>query len=97
MFVVNITQKGSTAYMIALMAVYWMSEVIPIGVTSLLPLAFFPFLGIMTAAEVSVQYCRDTMFLLLSSLMVAIVFEEWNVHKRVALRVLMTVGSKPRW
>ena len=79
----------------ALMAVWWVTEAIPVPVTGLLPLALFPPLGVATMAEASVPYGDPLIFLFLGGFLLAIGLERWNLHRRIALRVVSLVGTRP--
>ncbi|XP_078680627.1 Na(+)/citrate cotransporter-like isoform X1 [Branchiostoma floridae x Branchiostoma belcheri] len=87
---------AACGYAVIIMAVYWASEALPLPVTGLLPIFLFPMLGIQSARDVSVNYAKDAIFLLIGSVMFAIAIERWNLHKRIALRVLLTVGVEPK-
>lgn len=78
-----------------LMATWWVFEVVPLAVTALLPVILYPLLGIMDGKAVSQTYINHIIFLFLGGFMVALAMQRWNLHKRIALRILMITGTKP--
>ena len=79
----------------SLMAVWWLTEAIPIPATALLPLALFPLLGITDSKQASAPYANHLIFLFLGGFFIAIAMEKWNLHKRIALRIIDLVGTSP--
>jgi len=80
----------------AWMAIWWVSEALPLGATSLLPLALFPLLGVASAKATAAPYMSPFIVLLMAGFMAALSLERWDLHRRMALRVLLAVGTSPR-
>ncbi len=78
-----------------LMAAWWITEVVPLAVTSLLPVALFPLFGIMDGKDVSATYFNEVIFLFMGGFLVALAMERWNLHKRIALHILCITGVSP--
>ena len=78
-----------------LMALWWATEIVPLAITSLLPLILFPVLGIMNGKDVSSTYFNHVIFLFLGGFLVALAIQKWDLHKRMALKILLVVGVSP--
>lgn len=89
-------EVARTAAVAFWMAVWWISGAVHLAVTSLLPLALFPLLGVMDARSVAAQYVNDIIFLYLGGFLVALAMERWDLHRRIALRLLLFFGVQPR-
>lgn len=78
-----------------LMATWWITEAVPLAVTSLLPVALFPILGVMDGKAVSATYFNNTIFLFMGGFLVALAMERWELHKRIAYKILCITGVSP--
>jgi sodium-dependent dicarboxylate transporter 2/3/5 len=77
------------------MAIWWLTEVVHLAVTALLPVILLPLLGIADSKIVAGQYMDPIIFLFIGGFMIAFAIEKWHLHQRIALRILMKVGTKP--
>lgn len=92
-----------TAATAVLMAVWWMTEAIPIPATALLPLIIFPLAvpaeesdGGVTVSAVGANYGNDVIFLFMGGFLLALGMQRWNLHRRIALMVLQWMGSNTK-
>ncbi|MEZ2457320.1 SLC13 family permease [Salinicoccus roseus] len=92
----DMTGEANTVLGVLLwVAVWWVTEALPIPVTSLLPLILFPLGGVMETGEVSASYGDSLIFLFAGSFLIALSMEKWNLHRRVALSIISMVGTNP--
>ncbi|XP_064302479.1 solute carrier family 13 member 1 isoform X1 [Phalacrocorax carbo] len=91
------TKEAECAYTLFVVAIFWLTEALPLAVSALLPAFMFPLFGIMESKEVASAYFKDFHLLLIGVICLATSIEKWNFHKRVALRMVMLVGVNPAW
>ena len=88
----EITRMAAVA---VLMAGWWITEAIPIPATALLPVALFPLLGILDGRTTAALYFNDTIFLFIGGFIMALAMQKWRLHRRIALRIILALGSGP--
>ncbi len=78
-----------------LMAVFWITEAIPIPATAIMPIFLYPALSVMKTGAVTASYASPTIYLFMGGFFIAVAMERWNLHKRIALYTIRLVGSSP--
>jgi len=74
-------------------AVWWITEAVPIAVTALLPIVLFPLSGGMGLNETTASYGHKYVFLYIGGFILALAIEKWKLHKRIALTIIKIVGT----
>ncbi len=76
-----------------MMAMFWSFEVLPIAVTALLPLVASPLLGISDLNDTARPYAHPVIFLFMGGFVLGLAMERWNLHRRIALWIMLMVGT----
>lgn len=84
-----------TASLGVLMVIWWVSEALPIAATALLPLVVLPLTGVSPMREASAAYMSPIVVLLMAGFIIAKGVERWNLHERIALMIVDTIGARP--
>jgi sodium-dependent dicarboxylate transporter 2/3/5 len=85
----------ATAAVSVLMAVWWLTEALPLEATSLLPIVLLPLLKVTTVKQACAPYASDVIFLFMGGLILGLSMERWRLHRRIALVTLRRVGTRP--
>ncbi len=76
------------ADVVVLMAVFWITEAVPIAVTAL-----FPLLGIAASKQTALAYGNHLLFLFIGGCLIAAGLQKWNLHRRIALSIILWIGA----
>ena len=90
------TAGRMTGALVGWMAIWWMTEAIPIFVTALLPAIVLPLSGAQGFFDTTAVYAHPLIFLAMGGFVLALALERWNLHRRFATFVLRFVGNGPR-
>lgn len=83
-------------YVVLVMAVFWVTEAVPLAVTSMIPPVAFPILGILDTDDTCTVYFKETMLMFIGGIIIALSVEFSNLHKRIAFKVISIIGCTPR-
>ena len=85
----------ATAALAVWMAIWWTTDALPLFVTALLPLVFFPLLGVANIGAAAAPFADPVIFLLLGGFLIGLAVERWNLHRRIAFHIILRVGNRP--
>jgi sodium-dependent dicarboxylate transporter 2/3/5 len=84
-----------------LMATWWFTEAVAIEWTAMIPLVAFPLLNVFGGgvvngvAKAGGEYTNAYIFLFLGGMAVGAALEHWNLHRRIALQLMLRIGASP--
>ena len=90
------TEANAVLATTAWIAIWWITEAIPIAVTALLPIVLFPLSGGLDLSTTSASFGHKYVFLYMGGFIIAIAIEKWDLHKRIALNIINLIGSDIR-
>jgi solute carrier family 13 (sodium-dependent dicarboxylate transporter), member 2/3/5 len=86
---------------VALMAIWWLTEALPIYWTACVPLVLFPVLRVSPGGffenlrASAAPYVDPYIFLFAGGMTIAAAMQQWNLHRRLALGVMDRLGADP--
>jgi len=86
----------------ALMAIWWLTEAVPIAITACAPLVLYPALGVFgkglagDIARATEPFWDAYIFLFMGGMVIGAAMEQWNLHRRVALHIMRAIGTRPK-
>ena len=89
------TDAWRAAATASLMAIWWITEAIPIPATALVPLVAFPLLGIADIGAAAAPFANPLIFLFLGGFLISLAMQRWNLHRRIAVAILGRMGARP--
>jgi sodium-dependent dicarboxylate transporter 2/3/5 len=95
-FGVDVGNHNDIAAVATLMAIWWITEAIPIAATALVPLVMFPLLGIEGIEETASHYGHPFVFLFLGGFFIARAIQDSGLARRIALSIVAVMGDNPR-
>ncbi|WBL25217.1 SLC13 family permease [Zunongwangia sp. HGR-M22] len=79
------------------MAIWWVTEIIPIAATALLPIVLFPLSGVLDLGLTTASYGHKYVFLYMGGFILAVAIEKWNLHRRIALNIINLIGTNIKY
>lgn len=87
-------QASKGAAVLLITALWWFTEVVPLTITSLLPLVMYPLLGVASVKVLSAKFFKATSFLFVAGFFIGLAVERWGLHSRVVCAVVGKAGSR---
>lgn len=95
-FLIDTSPAYRCMFVVLTMSFYWVTEALPLPVTSMLPIVLFPVLGVLETDRTCMMYMKETMLMFIGGIIIALAVEYCNLHKRVALKVISVIGCSQR-
>ncbi|XP_043285688.1 protein I'm not dead yet-like [Venturia canescens] len=96
LLIINNTVMYRCLYVIVIMAMFWVTEVLPLPITGLIPIVLYPLMGILSTSKTCDCYMNDTTMMFIGSLVIAVVIENSGLHMRLALLFIRFIGCSHR-
>ncbi|MBT7609193.1 MAG: SLC13/DASS family transporter [Bacteriovoracaceae bacterium] len=93
--ILGLDKIQSMSVVALVMALWWIFEVLPLGITALIPMVAYPLFGIASSKEIAPIYMSSVLMLFIGGFFVAIAMQKWNLHKRIALSIISVFGCEP--